>query len=116
MITSKISISCFLLRITNRKLDIWILYTIMTITALSGIVYFFVTMFQCQPVPYAWDKDQRGTCLSVGTIMTFTWIYSILNIIVDLALAILPCVLVWNLQMRRKSKVALVPVLTIACM
>lgn len=115
MITSKVSIGCFLLRITNRRIDAWIIYISMVITVLSGVIYFFVVMFQCNPVSFAWDKNQPGSCMSMNTIMTFTWIYSILNIICDLTFAILPCFLVWNLQMHRRNKIALLPVLTIAC-
>ncbi|TDZ16460.1 hypothetical protein Cob_v010796 [Colletotrichum orbiculare MAFF 240422] len=117
MIASKISIGYFLLRITVRKTDIWIIYTVMMLTVCTGVVFFFVTLLQCIPVAYFWDKDLGGggNCISMDVIIALTYLYSACSVICDFTFAILPMVLIWNLKMDRKTKVALIPVMAMAC-
>lgn len=115
MIASKISIGITLLRITNRKLDIWILYGTMAITLCTGVVFFFVTLFQCWPISYFWNTDQDGKCVSPDVIIALTYLYSVFSVISDFTCAILPIFLVSKLNMGRKTKFALIPLLAMAC-
>ncbi|KAF4970760.1 hypothetical protein FSARC_2273 [Fusarium sarcochroum] len=115
MIASKISIGYFLLRITVRKLDIWIIYGVMAITVCTGVVFFFVTLFQCSPISYFWNQDQPGQCVNVEVIIALTYLYSACSVISDFTCAILPMFLVYKLNMGRKTKLALVPIMAMAC-
>ncbi|KAJ4324374.1 hypothetical protein N0V84_003935 [Fusarium piperis] len=115
MIASKISIGYFLLRITVRKLDVWIIYGVMATTVCTGIVFFFVTLFQCQPISFFWNKDQKGTCVNVDVIIALTYLYSVCSVISDFTCAILPMFLVWKLNMGKKTKIALIPIMAMAC-
>ncbi|KAI6782743.1 uncharacterized protein J7T54_000886 [Emericellopsis cladophorae] len=115
MIASKISIGYFLLRITIRRTDVWIIYGVMVITVLTGIVFFFATMFQCTPISYFWNRDQSGSCLSMDVIIALTYLYSACSVICDFTFAILPMVIIWTLNINRRSKMALVPIMTMAC-
>ncbi|GJC90371.1 satratoxin biosynthesis SC1 cluster protein 4 [Colletotrichum liriopes] len=116
MIASKISIGYFLLRITVRKIDIWIIYTVMMLTVCTGVVFFFVTLLQCLPVSYFWNKStQEGHCVPMDVIIALTFLYSAFSVICDFTFAILPIVLIWKLKMDRKTKFALVPVMAMAC-
>ncbi|WZH41754.1 Integral membrane protein PTH11 [Fusarium acuminatum] len=115
MIASKISIGYLLLRITNRKLDVWIIYSVMAITVCTGIVFFFVTLFQCSPISFFWNKDQPGTCVKPEVIMALTYLYSVFSVISDFTCAILPMFLVAKLNMGRKTKLALIPIMAMAC-
>jgi hypothetical protein len=115
MIASKISIGWFLLRITIRRIDIWIIYSVMLVTVLTGIVFFFVTLFQCNPIAYFWDTSLNGSCIPVEVIIALTYLYSACSVICDFTFALLPVALIWNLNMDRKSKIALVPIMTMAC-
>ncbi|KAF4991516.1 hypothetical protein FGRMN_7760 [Fusarium graminum] len=115
MITSKISISYLLLRITTRKLDIWILYSVMAITVCTGVVFFFVTLFQCAPISFFWNKNQPGKCVKPEVIMALTYLYSVFSVISDFTCAILPMFLVAKLNMGRKTKLALIPIMAMAC-
>ena len=45
MITSKMSIGLFLLRVTVKKLHKYIIYCAMGLTVLCGLIFFFVTLF-----------------------------------------------------------------------
>lgn len=115
MIASKISIGYFLLRITVRKIDVWIIYGVMMITVCTGIVFFFVTLFQCNPISFFWNRDQPGKCVDVEVIIALTYLYSVFSVISDFTCAILPIFLVWKLNMGRKTKLALIPVMAMAC-
>ncbi|CAG7565002.1 unnamed protein product [Fusarium equiseti] len=115
MIASKISIGITLLRITNRKLDIWILYGTMAITLCTGVVFFFVTLFQCWPISYFWNTNQKGSCVSPDVIIALTYLYSVFSVISDFTCAILPIFLVAKLNMGRKTKLAIIPLLAMAC-
>jgi hypothetical protein len=115
MIASKISIGYFLLRITIRKMDVWIIYSVMAVTVLTGAVFFFVTMFQCTPISYFWNKAQEGTCISMDVIIGLTYLYSACSVVCDFTFAILPMAIIWTLNINKRSKLALVPIMAMAC-
>ncbi|KAF4784681.1 hypothetical protein HER10_EVM0011124 [Colletotrichum scovillei] len=116
MIASKISIGYFLLRITVRKVDVWIIYSVMMMTVCTGVVFFFVTLLQCQPISYFWNNTtQSGRCIPVDVIIALTYLYSAFSVICDFTFAILPMVLIWKLKMDHKTKLALVPIMAMAC-
>lgn len=115
MITSKISIGYLLLRITVRRIDVLLVYGTMLITVLTGIVFFFVTLLQCRPISYFWDQDQSGECINVEVIIALTYLYSVFSVISDFTCAILPMFLVWQLNMDKRSKIALIPIMAMAC-
>ncbi|KAH6886810.1 hypothetical protein B0T10DRAFT_490369 [Thelonectria olida] len=115
MIASKLSIGVFLLRITVNKIHTWIIYAAMFCTVVSGICFFFVTMFQCSPIPYFWDKDLPGHCIPIKVVIALAFIYSSFSVISDFIFAVLPGVIVWNLQMHRRAKLALLPLLVMGC-
>jgi hypothetical protein len=116
MIASKVSISFFLLRITIRRRDIWIIYSAMAVTVITGMVFFFVTLFQCKPISFFWDKRSgNGSCLDMDIIIALTYLYSACSVICDFTFALLPLVLIYHLNMDKKSKIALAPIVVMAC-
>ncbi|CEI70750.1 hypothetical protein FVEN_g769 [Fusarium venenatum] len=116
MIASRVSIGYFLLRITVRKLDIWIIYSVMCITVSTGVVFFFVTLFQCSPISFFWNQEQSGHCIDIEIIIALTYLYSVFGVISDFTYAILPMFLVYSLNMGHKTKIAVMPVLAMACL
>lgn len=118
MIASKISIGYFLLRITVRRLDIWIIYSVMVVTVLTGLVFFFVTLFQCTPVSFFWTKvldDTGGHCVPIDVIIALTYLYSVCSVICDFTFALLPVFLISKLNMDRRTKTVLIPLVIMAC-
>jgi hypothetical protein len=115
MIMTKISIGYFLLRITVERIHIWIIYLAMLLSVVTGLVFFFVTMLQCQPVSYFWNKSQDGSCINIEIIIALTYMYSAFSVICDFTFAILPIVLIMQLQMNRRIKIALIPIMLMAC-
>ena len=117
MITSKLSIGWFLLRIAIKRIHSWIIYAAMAMSVIAGVVFFFVTLFQCNPISYFWDKTtQDGECISMEIIIGLGYLYSVFSIISDFTFALIPAFLVWNLQLNRRTKMALIPLLTMGCM
>ncbi|KAH6980945.1 hypothetical protein BKA56DRAFT_550770 [Ilyonectria sp. MPI-CAGE-AT-0026] len=115
MIMSKLSIGYFLIRITVKKIHKFIVYGAMMASVIMGTAFLFVTLFQCRPISFFWNKDLLGTCVDIDVIIALTYLYSTVSLVSDLTYAILPMFLIWNLNMDLKSKIALVPIMTMAC-
>ncbi|EKG16040.1 hypothetical protein MPH_06734 [Macrophomina phaseolina MS6] len=114
----KVSIGFFLLRLTVHRVHIRIIWTAMMAIAITGIVFTFVTLFQCQPVSYFWTRvtgSTTGQCLDIFVIINLTYFYSAVNALCDFTFGLLPVFLVWNLNMSRRMKIAIAPILSMAC-
>jgi hypothetical protein len=115
MISAKISIGLFLLRVAVRPMHRKIILLVMSLTVLTGVVFFFVTLFQCSPISYFWFRMDGGTCVNVYVIIGLTYLYSAVSAICDFTFGLLPIFMVWNLNMARDAKLMLIPILSMAC-
>jgi len=114
MICTKISIACFLLRIARHPVQRYTLYIATTLACIVGLVLVFIVIFQCKPVALAWDKSLPGTCLAPHVISTALYTYSALAVATDLTFTLLPIFIIWKLQMEKRAKIALVPIMSLA--
>jgi hypothetical protein len=117
----KISVCIFLMRITIRPLHIWLLYCVMALTVIAGLVFMFLMLLQCRPLEYFWtklayDPNIVGTCMDMKIIVIMTYIYSAFAALCDFTVGILPIFLVHKLHMKRKTKIAVMGILSMACM
>ncbi|OMP82625.1 hypothetical protein BK809_0006935 [Diplodia seriata] len=118
MMLAKTSIGFFLLRVTIERVYIWIIYAAMTLTGITGVVFCFVTVLQCRPVSFFWTKAvdaTTGTCLDIDIIIALTYFYSAVSALCDFTFGLLPVVMLWNLNMSRSTKIAVAPILSMAC-
>lgn len=115
MITSKMSIGYFLLRITVQKIHRMIIYVVVFLSVFTGLIFFFVTIFQCNPVTWFWYKHGDGMCVDPKIIAALTYLYSAVSVICDFTFALMPLHMISGLQMRRGTKYALIPILGMAC-
>ncbi|GFP60294.1 hypothetical protein ACSS6W_000105 [Trichoderma asperelloides] len=115
MVLTKISIGYFLLRITVERIHNWIILVVMSLSVITGICFLFITTFQCHPISFFWNKNQDGSCINIDVIIAFTYLYSAFSVICDFTFALLPIVLIMQLQMNSKTKIALIPVMLMAC-
>lgn len=116
---AKISIALALLRLTVKKIHRIILWANIIIVVAIGLMFWLVLLLDCHPISYFWNRvDPRcsGTCLSVQTLLEIAYLYSALTIICDLTLGVLPIFLVWNLQMNRRTKIAVGGILSLGAM
>ncbi|KAJ8117330.1 hypothetical protein OPT61_g1456 [Boeremia exigua] len=80
-----------------------------------------VKLFQCTPIAAAWDTRLRPPPIGRGTARCFTMqtfaqigmFNSIVNILTDFLLALLPVPLIWRLQLNMRTKVSLILVLSL---
>ncbi|KAB8228787.1 hypothetical protein BDV23DRAFT_175137 [Aspergillus alliaceus] len=116
----KISICIFLMRITVKRLHIWLLYIVMLLTVIAGVVFMFLMLLQCKPLSYFWtkvafDDHIQGHCLDMKIIIAMTYVYSAFAAICDFTVGILPIFLVKNLHMKKQTKIAVIGILSMAC-
>ncbi|KAK2608419.1 hypothetical protein QQS21_003105 [Conoideocrella luteorostrata] len=115
MVSSKLSFAWFLLRITTTKTYSWIIYVASLFTVLAGTVFFFVTLLQCNPISYYWDRSQPGSCLKMDVVMAVAYIYSAFSVVTDFTFAILPGFLIWSLNLKTRSKIAVIVLMSMGC-
>lgn len=116
------SIIMFLFRIEDPRRHIQWALNIVFWTNIGYLVSTtVVNIFQCTPVRYAYLRpqmdfvDENGTLVKGGKcINSLQFIISscALSIFMDLIIMPIPTAMVWNLQMQRKTKVAVVTVMS----
>ncbi|CZR68219.1 uncharacterized protein PAC_18118 [Phialocephala subalpina] len=104
---TKISILAFYLRIFQHQEWFRIgVHTLICITILSTAIISILTIFQCHPVTYFWDKDIKdGACLNQNAL---AYANSGMSIAQDIMIIVLPIPVVvkLNMDIRRKVGVA----------
>ncbi|KAF7916784.1 uncharacterized protein EAE98_010506 [Botrytis deweyae] len=101
----KTAIALFYLRIMVIPWHRVAVKVIMWIVILFGFVYFWCVVIQCWPIPYIWERyattldRSTGNCLPRGIVLGGTYLHSIISAGSDWALALLPIVMLWNVQM-----------------
>ncbi|KAK0620764.1 hypothetical protein B0T14DRAFT_430816 [Immersiella caudata] len=89
------------------RISCWALLAIVAIYCTASIA---ATIFQCQPVIRAFDKDTPGHCLDTAK---FWFANAGFSIATDVIILLLPMPLVWKLEVPRTQKVALVAVFAV---
>ncbi|KAH0290479.1 integral membrane protein, partial [Aureobasidium sp. EXF-3399] len=112
----KIAIGLFFLRIANNRVHIFIIKSIMYISAVLGVTYFSIVLFQCHPISFWWDlsPDHHGRCLSASVMADTSYVVSALNSVADWVFGILPIFIVKDLQMHRHQKAVVAVILGFA--
>ncbi|CAG7917657.1 unnamed protein product [Penicillium olsonii] len=120
----KISICIFLMRICINKTHILLLYCVMALTVLAGLVFMFLMLLQCKPLSFFWTRlayhpvrniPGEGSCIDMEIIIAMTYVYSAFAAMCDFTVGILPIFVVHNLQMKKQTKMAVIGILSMAC-
>jgi len=110
----KCSICVALLRITTQRRIKYALYTIIFISVASAAITEVVILSWCKPLSAQWKPAQIPTkCGSFSIITSISYFLGATSIATDWACAILPVVIFWNVQLKRRIKVSLVTVLSL---
>jgi hypothetical protein len=102
-----------------KKLHRVILWGTLSLTIVIGLMFGLVLLLECHPITYFWnqaDLKHTGTCLPVKTLLDVAYVYSAFTIVCDFTLGFLPIFLVWELQMNRKTKMAVGGILSLGAM
>ncbi|KAL9610185.1 MAG: hypothetical protein Q9167_005089 [Letrouitia subvulpina] len=105
--TTKFSILFFYNRIFSIKNFRIVLYAIGMTVMMWWIVMQFTVIFECAPIDLTWSPHKEGHCISLKK---FFLGQAIPNIATDLVLLLIPIPMIWNLQLPRSQKVALIGV------
>ena len=82
-----------------------ILVAVGVIVVGTGLASTFAAIFQCSPVPYAWDKSIKGgKCIND---IAFARFMAIPNVVDGLVMLVMPIPLVWRLELAIQQKIAL---------
>jgi hypothetical protein len=96
-------------RIFNLRYSLWI-----TLSIIGGyFVSVVITMIAaCQPIPYFWIQHTNpaaaGSCINVPE---FFLISGIIAVLIDVLILCVPVPIIWNLQMPRSQRVAVIGIL-----
>lgn len=113
------------MRICIKRVHLWSLYSVMAATVFAGLVFMFLMLFQCKPLAFFWTRmanhpvvnvPGEGSCINMEIIVIMTYIYSVFAAICDFTVGILPIFVVRKLHMKRQTKIAVVGILSMACM
>ncbi|KAI0107963.1 hypothetical protein F4776DRAFT_416780 [Hypoxylon sp. NC0597] len=106
IVTIKWSILAFYRRIFPQK---WFHWTLLGVAVFMGAWMFttvFAIIFQCIPIEFNWDTSiPGGHCINIGQMALAT---SILNVLTDVAILLLPLPLVWKLNVSPKRRSGLI--------
>lgn len=103
LVTAKAAVAFFLLRVVFKiwhKVLIWLCIISNAALATWGSIAVFI---QCTPVEKVWDFSVPGECwldfASIGLVV------SAYAVAMDFILALAPCFVIWELNMKRKEKI-----------
>ncbi|SPJ70480.1 related to integral membrane protein PTH11 [Fusarium torulosum] len=100
----KTSICVQLLRIANNKLCKLFLWCLIALTVLITLTAMIVGLVRCQPLAASWDPS-LGTCMDQSILVILTYVVSGMNILIDWSVAIVPVIILWDVQMHRTLKI-----------
>lgn len=107
--TVKSSICITIMRIASTKMNLRItVYVLLAITWASFLITFIGTLTYCRPVNAIWTIELllsgEGTCAPVDTFVIIGHVATVSTILTDLALVVVPAVILWNTQMKKQAK------------
>lgn len=107
--TVKSSICITIMRIASTKLNLRItIYVLLAITWASFFTTFIGTLLYCRPVRSIWTPQLilsgQGTCAKVETFVIIGHVATVTTILTDLALVVVPAIILWNTQMKKQAK------------
>lgn len=106
----KSSICITIQRIASTKKElVYTVWALLAVTWSSFLVTFLGTLLYCRPVRATWTTSLilsgEGTCAPVETLVIIGHVATVSTIATDLALVVVPAVMLWNTQMKRQAKI-----------
>ncbi|KAH8701912.1 hypothetical protein BGW36DRAFT_356056 [Talaromyces proteolyticus] len=110
----KCSIAVALLRIADsRRRFTWTIWATMIASVLSAVIFMVGVANICHPITTLWGETTNGTC-NPTLDSDISFFFSAVEIMTDFTLAILPAVLLWNIQMKNRVKFSVIIILGMA--
>ncbi|RDW62890.1 uncharacterized protein DSM5745_10001 [Aspergillus mulundensis] len=109
IIPIKLSISWMLVRVSEgRKKYVYTQYAVIALFTIMNIVALIFILTNCIPVEAAWDPSVGGSCKPAYVLADAYYACTAVNIVTDWITAIMPIPLLWNVQLDKHSKMAVI--------
>jgi hypothetical protein len=103
----KVSLGLFFLRVLTKKWQKTLFHVILAISVVFGILYVFVSIFQCgDPTKLADSFFGSKKCLPRGLLLGSGYIYGTINVLADWTFVLIPIVVLLDSEMDRRSKIS----------
>ncbi|KAF9879167.1 integral membrane protein [Colletotrichum karsti] len=109
----KVSIGLSLLRLSR---SVWYsrsLWALIVFVSAYSIMAWMTFFFYCQPLEGYWNKLIKPKCYPITLFIKFGLINTAFNIFTDVCFATLPVTIIWSLQMKLRTRIYLVIVLSL---
>ena len=105
---TRISLCLFLLRIVGKmrphRIFLWSILVLTAVMAVINVIYFLA---RCQPIEKIWNPRADGVCLAPDSQVAVATTQAVITIASDWLVALFPLLILRNLNMAVKTKVAL---------
>lgn len=98
--------------ITEKHLRI-ILWISLVASVASAMVGFISVVALCKPIQIYWDPAAEGWCAPMTIVTGMSYLVSAMSVVTDWTCSLLPCYVVWNLQMQPRLKASVCAVLAL---
>lgn len=86
----------------------WLSWMLLVLTTCLTVCWIFLSLFQCTPISYYWDRTiPGGHCISAQAVF-FT--HAGINIILDMIIYIMPIGMLWRVNIPFRERIGLVAV------
>ncbi|KAH7128398.1 hypothetical protein B0J11DRAFT_578614 [Dendryphion nanum] len=104
----KISLGLFFLRLLTKRWQVVLFNTILGVSAIYGVFYAFVAIFQCGVPDDLLDNLLHGSkqCLPDWFLLLTGYIYGSINVIADWTFVLVPIVILVESDLDKRSKVS----------
>ncbi|KAK2015888.1 hypothetical protein LZ32DRAFT_601821 [Colletotrichum eremochloae] len=109
----KISIAMSLLRLSKNRWYSRALWALIVFVVLYTIMAWLSFFLYCTPLAGYWDRSLKPKCYDLKLFINFALINTSFNIFTDVCFATLPIPIIWVLQMKLRTRIYLIGVLSL---
>lgn len=106
---AKLSVLLLYRRIFRRSPFLRAVYAVGGLCLLWLLALMVVTLVQCHPIQYGWDKQVGGAC--VDQTITY-YIFTISNMVLDVIISFMPSWMIWRLHSPLRNRILLLLVIS----
>ena len=110
---AKISVLILYRRVFPVRSFLVAIYVVGVLCLLWWSVVILLTVLQCQPISYVWDRSIPGRCIDLQTMY---YGFTISNMGLDITICFMPIRLLWKLQLPVRQRVLLIFILLLGIM
>ncbi|KAF2194511.1 hypothetical protein K469DRAFT_546264 [Zopfia rhizophila CBS 207.26] len=104
--TLKISLGLFFLRVLTKRWQKRLFYYIISVSAIYGVFYFLIAIFQCGRPDKLLDNLLSGKCLPTEFLLFTGYVYGTINVLADWTFVLTPIWILLESDMDRNSKLS----------